>query len=60
MKTNSAIILFAVFFASGCTLNLTTTLCDTHGTATDTIDTSTSTPNEVEASPTLSIPAFSL
>jgi len=60
VKIYLSIFLFAVFLFSACTLNLTTTLCDTHGTATDTIDTSTSTPNEVEASPTLSIPAFSL
>lgn len=60
MKTSKVIFLVAVFLTSGCTLNLTTTLCDTHGTATDTIDTSTSTPNDVQASPTLSIPALSL
>jgi hypothetical protein len=50
-------ILLVIPLMTGCTLNLTTTLCDTHGTATDTIDTSTSTPNDVDASPELTIPA---
>jgi hypothetical protein len=48
---------FSPFFLTGCTLNITSTVCDTHGAATDVIDTSTSTPNEVEASPALTVPA---
>ena len=53
-------IAFSILILPECTLNITSTVCDTHGVAEDVIDTSTSTPNEVETDANLSIPAFSL
>lgn len=53
-------IVFSSLILNGCTINLTTTVCDTHGVADDVIDTSTSTPNEVETDAKVSIPAMGI
>jgi hypothetical protein len=41
----------------GCTINITSTITDTHGKANDVVDTSTSTEPDVETTVKASIPA---